>query len=48
MNYYDLIKKYGLNEIRQKEFLINPESITPVKPLVLAGGTGFVNLLLSY
>ena len=42
MNYYNLIEKYGLNEIKeQKEFLINPDFITPVKPLVLAGGTGF-------
>lgn len=42
MDYYDLIKKYGLNEVKeQKDFLTNPDFITPVKPLVLAGGTGF-------
>ena len=42
MNYLSLIKKYGLNEIKeQKEFLTNPSFENPVKPLVLAGGTGF-------
>ncbi len=42
MNYLSLIKKYGLNEIKeQKEFLTNPSYESPVKPLVLAGGTGF-------
>jgi len=42
MNYYSLIAKYGLNEIKeQKEFLTNPLFEKPVNPLVLAGGTGF-------
>ena len=42
MNYLNLIEKYGLNEIKeQKEFLTNPLFESPVKPLVLAGGTGF-------
>ncbi len=42
MNYYSLIAKYGLNEIKeQKEFLTNPSFESPKNPLVLAGGTGF-------
>tara|TARA_R110000822_G_C15304675_1_gene492262 strand:- start:54 stop:2000 length:1947 start_codon:yes stop_codon:yes gene_type:complete len=40
--YLKLIKKYGLNEVKeQKMFLTTPEFLTPEKPLVLAGGTGF-------
>lgn len=42
MNYFDLITKYQLNEVKeQKEFLTNPDYFRPVRPLVLAGGTGF-------
>ena len=42
MNYYSLIAKYGLNEIKeQKEFLTNPLFENPENPVVLAGGTGF-------
>ncbi len=42
MNYLSLIKKYGLNEIKeQKEFLTNPSFESPENPVVLAGGTGF-------
>jgi superfamily II DNA or RNA helicase len=42
MNYFDLIQKYGLKEVKeQKEFLTNPDFTNPTKPLVLAGGTGF-------
>jgi len=42
LDYFGLIKKYGLNEVKeQKDFLTNPEYGTPEKPLVLAGGTGF-------